>query len=138
MLDIGELEKKIFSYLKTEYTQNPIIFPYQKFTTPSAKTWVEVHILNFLCLNTRQKDELGTFLLHIGLFSQDINIYVLDEVFHDLALILHRKTIVSTNYGIRFGSVELVKLASSVIQFNQEKDIKYNVLTIPAQTIRRL
>lgn len=135
MLDIKEIEKKVFSYLKTNYTQNPIIFPYQKFISPSVKTWLEIHILSFMYLDTRKKDELGSFLLHIGLFSQDTDIYILSTVFHDLGILLHRKTIESTNYGIRFGKAELTKTSS---QKSEKKDIKYSVLTIEAQIIRRL
>ena len=128
-----EITKKVYSYLQTNYIVAPLVFPSQD-VYGGVDNWVEVYIISFLFLPTRTNTLLGSFTLHCGIFSKAESIYKVDELTISLSDLLHKITIESDNYTIRFKEVEITRIYDS----NKEESLikpltRYNVLRVSAQ-----
>lgn len=129
-----EIETKIYTHLKNNWTRTPIQWPGQKMDL-AVVSWLAVNKLQYYWKVTRTADQLGDLLLAFGLFSTDDNLYVISDMVDTLADFYHRKQYNSDNYRLRFKEFDIncmpaEKQAGRATTGDITRTIQYTAITV--------
>lgn len=129
MPNIAEITKGLYKHIQDNLNVTiETIYPYQD-KQPSLDKWIMVHILDISFIPMQKNEEIGSFILNIGVFSKESDVYSVDNVCNSLYLFLHKINISTTNYILRCLEARVIKMYQAG-QNIIEKQLKHNVFEV--------